>query len=88
MVSPGLSATVERTALVAKSVTISHVDSRDYHLQFSGCTFKVKTGKNMCDNKLSTYVLYMLPIMLCVTSLVLHQHSVYDPSLQLWEVRV
>ena len=91
MVSLGLSATVVRTALVAESVTISRVDSKDHHLQFSGCTFKVKTGENMCDNTLSTYVLYMLPTTLCVsamTSLVLHQHSVYDPSLQLWEVRV
>ena len=44
--------------------------------------------ERICDNTLSTYVLYMLLTMLCVTSLVLHQHSVYDPSLQLWEVRV
>ena len=66
MVSLGLSATVVRTALVAESVTISRVDSKDHHLQFSCCTFKVKTGKNVCDNTLSTYVLYMLPTTLCV----------------------
>ena len=45
MVSPGPSTVMGRAALAAGTVTISHVDTSDQHLQFSSRTVKVKTGK-------------------------------------------